>query len=150
QRVHRAADQAGLWRSALEGLRRRHHRWHRQRRRHDGARWKRRTSASADGLGSSVRDVALRRRRRHRGVLPVAMNAPFLSLLILLPIVGSLLVLTLGNGRDRLVRQVALAISLVTFVVSLVLWAKFDPTSADYQFQERHSWLPDFGISYHL
>ena len=24
------------------------------------------------------------------------------------------------------------------------------PTSADYQFVERHTWLPDFGISYHV
>jgi NADH-quinone oxidoreductase subunit M len=30
------------------------------------------------------------------------------------------------------------------------MWYHFDPNSADYQFVERHSWLPDFGISYHL
>ena len=38
----------------------------------------------------------------------------------------------------------------MTFVVSLVLWCQFDPASADYQFVERHAWLPDFGISYHV
>jgi len=75
---------------------------------------------------------------------------PLLTLLILLPIAGGLLVLLLGQGRDRLARQVALGVSLVTFVVSLVMWWQFDPTSADYQFQETHTWLPDFGISYHL
>jgi NADH-quinone oxidoreductase subunit M len=78
------------------------------------------------------------------------MTAPLLTLLILLPLAGGLLVLLLGNGRDGLARQLALGVSLLNFVVSLVLWWKFDPTSADYQFQEQHTWLPDFGISYHL
>jgi NADH-quinone oxidoreductase subunit M len=75
---------------------------------------------------------------------------PFLTILILLPIVGGVLVLLLGQGRDRLARQVALGTSLVTFAVSLVVWWRFDSGSADYQFQETHTWLPDFGISYHL
>jgi NADH-quinone oxidoreductase subunit M len=80
----------------------------------------------------------------------VAMTAPILTLLILLPAVGSLLVLLLGRGKDGLARQLALGVSLVTFVVSIVLWMKFDASSADYQFQESYRWLPDFGISYHL
>jgi NADH-quinone oxidoreductase subunit M len=76
-------------------------------------------------------------------------NSFYLTLLVLLPTIGSLVVLALGK-RDGLVRQVALGVSLVTFVLSLVVWAKFDPASADYQFTEQRSWLPDFGISYHL
>jgi len=73
-----------------------------------------------------------------------------LSLLVLLPLAGGVLVLLLGRDRDRLVRTVALGVSLATFAVSLLLWARFDPLSADYQFVERYPWLPDFGISYHL
>jgi NADH-quinone oxidoreductase subunit M len=73
-----------------------------------------------------------------------------LTLLVLLPVAGSLLVLALGKDRNALVRQVALGISLVTFVLSLVVCAKFDPASADYQMVEQRTWLPDFGISYHL
>jgi NADH-quinone oxidoreductase subunit M len=30
------------------------------------------------------------------------------------------------------------------------MWKQFDPASAEYQMVERHSWLPDFGISYHV
>jgi NADH-quinone oxidoreductase subunit M len=78
------------------------------------------------------------------------MTLPLLTLLIALPAVGGLLVLGLGRGRDGLVRHAALGVSLATFVVSLIVWAGFDPASADYQFVERHAWLPDFGISYHL
>ncbi len=76
-----------------------------------------------------------------------------LTLLVLLPLVGGLLILLLGKGsesRDRLVKQVAMGISLVTFVASIGLWMGFDPTSAEFQFVERHAWLPDFGISYHV
>ena len=31
---------------------------------------------------------------------------------------------------------------------TLLLWARFDPASADFQFVERHAWIPAFGISY--
>jgi NADH-quinone oxidoreductase subunit M len=85
-------------------------------------------------------------------------TAPLLTLLVLVPLVGAIAVLLLGRaraggdspGHDDLVRQAALAVSLITFVISLIVWWTFDPASADYQFVERHTWLPDFGISYHV
>ncbi len=73
-----------------------------------------------------------------------------LTSLVLLPLIGGLLVLLFGRGRDSLVRQVALAVSVVTFLASLHVWSGFDGTSADFQFVERYTWLPDFGISYHV
>src|SRR5262245_7966649 len=75
---------------------------------------------------------------------------PYLSLLVLLPLVGGVLVLGLGREREGVVRQVALGVSILTFLLSLVVWSQFDAGSADYQFVERHRWLPDFGISYHV
>ncbi|MBW8868398.1 MAG: NADH-quinone oxidoreductase subunit M [Acidobacteria bacterium] len=78
------------------------------------------------------------------------MTMPVLTLLVSLPVIGALLVLLMGKGRDNAVRQMTLAVSLITFALSLYMWYHFDPNSADYQFVERHSWLPDFGISYHL
>jgi NADH-quinone oxidoreductase subunit M len=85
-------------------------------------------------------------------------TAPLLTLLVLVPLVGAIAVLLLGRARaggdsasrDDLVRQTALAVSLIAFVISLIVWWTFDPASADYQFVERHTWLPDFGISYHV
>ena len=79
------------------------------------------------------------------------MNLPILSLLVFLPLVGAIVAPILGRGgRDQLVRQFALAVSLVTFALSIYLWMQFDATSAEYQFVERHAWLPDFGVSYHV
>ena len=75
---------------------------------------------------------------------------PLLTLQVMVPLIGGVAVLLTGRGRDALARYVALTASLIAFVLSLVMWARFDPASADYQFVERYTWLPDFGISYHL
>ena len=76
-----------------------------------------------------------------------------LSLIVFLPLAGALLVLLAGGRGDRhdrepLVRNLALGVSLLTFAATLWLWARFDPSSADYQFVERYAWMPDFGIQY--
>ena len=76
-----------------------------------------------------------------------------LSLIVFLPLAGALLVLLAGGAgdrpdRERAVRTLALAVSLVTFAATLWLWWRFDPSSADYQFVERHAWMPAFGIQY--
>jgi len=76
-----------------------------------------------------------------------------LSLIVFLPLAGAILALLAGGRGDRperepLVRNIALATSLLTFAATLVLWWRFDPTSADYQFVETHAWMPMFGIQY--
>jgi NADH-quinone oxidoreductase subunit M len=78
------------------------------------------------------------------------MNMPILTLLVALPFAGGAAVLLTGRDRASLTRWLALGISLVTFVLSLMMWAQFDPTQGGYQLEEVHSWMPDFGISYHV
>ena len=78
-----------------------------------------------------------------------------LSTIVFLPLAGALLVLLAGGRGDRperesTVRAIALAASLITFAATLVLWWRFDPLSADFQFVEQHPWLPQFGIAYRL
>src|SRR5205085_2502600 len=34
------------------------------------------------------------------------------------------------------------------FAETLLLWSRFDPTSAEFQFKEQYGWIPAFGISY--
>src|SRR5689334_2612449 len=80
-----------------------------------------------------------------------AVGFPILSLVTFLPLLGVLIIMMV-RGDEAVVasnaRWTALWTSLITFVISLVLWARFDKTSADYQFVEQVSWLPDFGIGY--
>jgi len=81
------------------------------------------------------------------------MGASLLTLTIFLPIAGVLVLLAIGNRegeRDGLIRQVALAASLVTFALTLVLWRGFDPAGPEFQFVERFDWIPAFGIQYYL
>ena len=78
---------------------------------------------------------------------------PILSLTIFLPLVGALLIAFI-RGEDAIVarnaRNVALWTSLITFVLSLMLWFGFDETTADFQFVQRVPWMPDFNIAYHV
>jgi NADH-quinone oxidoreductase subunit M len=81
------------------------------------------------------------------------MTFPILTSLIVLPLAGAIALLLIGNAdgrRSSLVRQVALAASLLTFGVSVWLWARFDVNTADFQFVERARWIPAFGIDYYL
>jgi NADH-quinone oxidoreductase subunit M len=76
-----------------------------------------------------------------------------LSLIVFTPLLGAVLLLLIGNRdgqRDSLVRNIALGVSLVVFVETLALWAGFNPASADFQFIERHAWIPAFGVDYFL
>ena len=47
-------------------------------------------------------------------------------------------------------RWTALWTSLLVFVLSLVLWVKFDPSDAGFQFNEHVAWLPDYKVGYSM
>lgn len=63
-----------------------------------------------------------------------------LSVVIWLPIVGMLAVLALDG---KAARMTALVTTLITFVVSLGLWAQFDPLLLDGQMTETFAWFGD-------
>ena len=73
---------------------------------------------------------------------------PLLSFVIWLPILGGLLVLALGERFNP--RPLALAVGMITFLLSLLLYTGFDTSTAAMQFQEKASWVPSFNIYYHL
>src|SRR6516164_22072 len=77
---------------------------------------------------------------------------PILSVTTFLPLVGALLVYAV-RGEDeaakRNSRWIALWTTLITFAVSLILVARFDPSVADFQFVEKSNWLAA-GITYHM
>ncbi len=66
------------------------------------------------------------------------------------PILGGFLVLAVGGRNGRLVRWLALAVSLLTFGLTLPLLAGFDTHTAAMQFVERIPWIPSLNIHYHL
>ncbi|MBK1656716.1 NADH-quinone oxidoreductase subunit M [Paracraurococcus ruber] len=84
------------------------------------------------------------------------MNAagfPLLSLLTFLPLAGAAIILSV-RGEEAVVarnaRWTALWTSLIVFLLSLILWVRFDASSAGFQFEEKLAWLPEFGVGYHM
>ena len=78
------------------------------------------------------------------------MNAHWLSILILVPLFGGIVVAGLGAEQKRLARGLALAFSLVGLIGALCLWKHFDAASGDLQFVEKHDWVKSLGIQYFL
>ena len=77
---------------------------------------------------------------------------PILSLLTFLPLVGVLFLLVIRGQDDaslRNIRHVALWTTVVNFIVSCVLWAKFDFANPGFQFVEQAEWLGG-SISYKM
>jgi len=80
------------------------------------------------------------------------MTWPILSVVTFLPLLGALLVALMARGNSPMARGtsrwIALWTTVVTFAVSLLLIRHFDPSSAEFQFVEKHDWL---GVaSYHM
>ena len=78
---------------------------------------------------------------------------PILSLVTFLPLVGALFCLVVNGPKeavDRNCRSAALLTSLATFLISLFLWVRFDPTKASFQFEEKLDWVPALSIGYHV
>ncbi len=76
---------------------------------------------------------------------------PILSTVTFLPLLGALLIMLLrGNDESasRNARYIALWTTLLTFVLSLIIWRDFDSTSAQFQFVELRPWLGP--ISFHM
>lgn len=75
-----------------------------------------------------------------------------LSILAATPIVGALVLALLPrgttNGPHLRAKVVALGVSLITLALSLVVLARYEPTSGGYQMTEQHTWIAAFGAHY--
>jgi NADH-quinone oxidoreductase subunit M len=75
---------------------------------------------------------------------------PILSTLIFLPVIGAAVILLIGRGQEKLTKWVALAVSIVAFILSIPLFTEFDRTTHLMQFTETHEWIPSWDITYFL
>lgn len=74
---------------------------------------------------------------------------PWLTTIALVPLVGSAVLLGVPKSRELLAKQLALAFSLVAFVLTIGAALAFDKSRAgDLQLTEVHQWIPAFGINY--
>src|SRR3954470_12659092 len=75
---------------------------------------------------------------------------PYLSVLIWLPIAAGIAVLVIGDKNIGTARWVALAASVVTFLISLPVATHFGTATADFQFVEKADWITRFHSYYAL
>ena len=77
-----------------------------------------------------------------------------LSVFLLLPAVGALILATLPRERARDARWVALFFSALNFIVGVAIFVRFDPDASGYQFVDRFEWIKagdaGFSIQYAL
>jgi NADH-quinone oxidoreductase subunit M len=73
---------------------------------------------------------------------------PLLSLTLWLPVIGAAILLFLPRSQEHMHRQVALGVSVATFVLSFMLALSFNSAYPDVQLVDRFDWIPSLGISY--
>jgi NADH-quinone oxidoreductase subunit M len=78
------------------------------------------------------------------------MTWPLLGTIVFLPLLGAVVLLALPRRREALMRGWALGVMLVTFAVSVVLYAAFDRSLPGMQFSEQARWIDGLGITYHV
>jgi NADH-quinone oxidoreductase subunit M len=74
----------------------------------------------------------------------------WLTVLGVVPLVGAVLVATLGKGRELFAKQLALATSLVVLVLTAAAWVDYDRSSSAprFQFVQSYDWIKAFGVKY--
>ncbi|MFQ5736595.1 MAG: NuoM family protein [Thermodesulfobacteriota bacterium] len=78
------------------------------------------------------------------------LNFPILTLLILLPALGAVVIAFIPARSKEVIRTTALGFALVNFCISLVPLFYFDTSTYKMQFVELASWIPGIGVSYFL
>ncbi|MFQ5990962.1 MAG: NADH-quinone oxidoreductase subunit M [Nitrospiraceae bacterium] len=70
---------------------------------------------------------------------------PWLSAVVFLPLIGAIL---LFGFKETSARWIALMVTLGDFLLSLPLWARFDPATSGMQFTEHVAWITSPPINY--
>lgn len=78
------------------------------------------------------------------------MKTYLLSIVIFLPLIGSLFLLFIKKEKLTLLKYSALFISTLTFILSLILYFQFRENEIGFQFVTKFSWIKSLNISYHI
>ncbi len=73
-----------------------------------------------------------------------------LSWVIFLPAAGAALIALFPARASTEIKTGGIVISVATFLLSVGFWTGFDSRAQGFQFQERVSWIPAYGISYSI
>lgn len=73
---------------------------------------------------------------------------PYLSLIWLSILVGSLIIAVLPGSAKNAIRWTSTIASFISLVLALMVYLAYDPSGPTFQFVERLNWVPSLGISY--
>jgi NADH-quinone oxidoreductase subunit M len=77
-------------------------------------------------------------------------SLPLLTLMMVVPLVGAVVIALLPSGSAALAKPIALGASLVTLVLGVIGWTQWEAGGPQFQLTETHEWIPQFGVSYAL
>ncbi|MGQ9642576.1 MAG: NADH-quinone oxidoreductase subunit M [Ignavibacterium sp.] len=75
-------------------------------------------------------------------------NNFLLTYLILLPLVGAFALLFINKEKASAIRITGLVFSVISFIVSLIVYFGFDHSSSNFQFVHKFSWIGGLNIYY--
>lgn len=77
-------------------------------------------------------------------------DAHLLSLILFIPAIAAVILLFLPDHEHKLIRWFAFVSSLIPFLLSLIVWFRFDASQPGFQFEEAYVWYEAIGSSFHL
>src|SRR5512138_2616403 len=73
-----------------------------------------------------------------------------LLFILFTPALAAIIMLFMPNGEHKLIRWFTFVASLIPFVLSLIVWFRFDASQSGFQFEESYVWYQAIGSSLHL
>ncbi|OUL21698.1 NAD(P)H-quinone oxidoreductase subunit 4 [Nostoc sp. T09] len=81
----------------------------------------------------------------------IADRFPWLTAIVLLPLVASLLIPVLPDKDGKRVRWYALGVGIADFILMCyAFWKHYDASSASFQLVDNYAWVPQLGLSWAL
>jgi NADH-quinone oxidoreductase subunit M len=71
-----------------------------------------------------------------------------LTIIMLLPLIGAAIIAAMPEAKTTLVKQIALATTLVVAIATIVKALSFDTGNTALQFRQSYSWIPSFAINW--
>ncbi len=77
-------------------------------------------------------------------------NNYLLSYLLLAPVLGGIIILFFNKEKENAIRYFGLIISVITFLISLLIYFNYDLAKGGFQFIEKYEWIQNLHISYNI
>ena len=70
-----------------------------------------------------------------------------LESILIFPLIGAFFLLFISENNLILLRKTALIFSLITFILSIIIWLQFDSLSLNFQFVHKLEWFEALNIN---